>query len=354
MLFFNKDDSRRTFTQLVQSSAIAEPDIDKALSLSGIYPDNDSWKRFIEYGLLFLGVLALGASVVFFIAYNWDALGRFAKFGLLEALIVLCIAVYWKAYSGAQSLASHDHKNEKYGLFGQLALFLASIFVGVLLAFYGQTYQTGADTWELFFSWSLLIIPWVLIAGFPALYLLWLVLINTTIMLYYATFNRFFGSVLFSSFSDAEVLWALTMVNTLAFIVAQWLQHRFSGTGNKHSWANHLVAISAGLPISLLALDGIFNRHSQLLPPLIVWLVSLSLLMIYFRRYKPNLFMLAMGCLSAITVIIAGLGKLSKENINDDVTTFFILAVAVIVLGASSAIWLKKRHHEFVSGEQHD
>ena len=349
MLFFNKDDSRRTFTQLVQSSAIAEADIDKALSLSGIYPDNNNWKRFIEYGLLFLGVLALAASVVFFIAYNWDALGRFAKFGLLETLIVLCIGVYWKTYPGAQALETHDHKNEKYGLYGQLALFLASIFVGVLLAFYGQTYQTGADTWELFLTWSLLIIPWVLIAGFAALYLLWLALINTAIILYYTTFHGFLGTLLFSS---AELLWILTALNTSAFIAAEWLQHRFSGT--HHGWANRLVAVSAGLPLNLLVLDGIFNRHSHLLPALIVWLLSLSILMVYFRRHKPDLFMLAMGCLSAITIITAGLGKLSFESIGDGVATFFILAVAVIVLGAASAIWLKKVHHEFVSGGQYE
>lgn len=349
MLFFSKDNLRRTFAQLVQSSAIAEPDIDKALGLSGVYPDNDSWRRFIEYVLLILGVMALATSVVFFIAYNWDAMGRFAKFGLLEALIVLCIGVYWKTYSGTQALSDDEPLKKKRVLFAQLALFLASVFVGVLLAFYGQTYQTGADTWELFLTWSLLIIPWVLVAGFAPLYLLWLALMNTAIILYYTTFNSVLGMLLLST---AELFWVLTILNTSAFLIAEWLEHRFAGT--PHSWLNRIIAVSAGLPMSLLVLDGIFSRNSHFLPPFIVWLLSLSILILYFRRYKPDLFMLAMGCLSAITIIIAGIARLSFENIGDGVATFFFLAIAVIALGAMSAIWLKKVHHEFVKGGQYE
>jgi len=33
---------------------------------------------------------------------------------------------------------------------------VSTILVGVLLALVGQTYQTGADTWQLFFYWAIL------------------------------------------------------------------------------------------------------------------------------------------------------------------------------------------------------
>ena len=49
---------------------------------------------------------------------------------------------------------------------------MAAVAVGALLAVFGQTYQTGADPFELFLTWALLIVPWTLAARFEPLYLL--------------------------------------------------------------------------------------------------------------------------------------------------------------------------------------
>ncbi len=46
----------------------------------------------------------------------------------------------------------------------------------ILLAVYGQTYQTGADPYELFFGWAILIIGWVAISRFAPL---WPLLLDT-------------------------------------------------------------------------------------------------------------------------------------------------------------------------------
>ncbi len=43
---------------------------------------------------------------------------------------------------------------------GKAALLLATLLLGVFLALFGQTYQTGADPWQLFANWALLILPW--------------------------------------------------------------------------------------------------------------------------------------------------------------------------------------------------
>ena len=45
---------------------------------------------------------------------------------------------------------------------GKAALLAAALLTGGLLALIGQTYQTGADTFELFATWAALILPWVL------------------------------------------------------------------------------------------------------------------------------------------------------------------------------------------------
>ena len=68
---------------------------------------------------------------------------------------------------------------------GKAALLVAAILLGVLLALFGQTYQTGADTWELFATWAALITPWVIVGRFAGLWMLWLALLNVAIVLYF-------------------------------------------------------------------------------------------------------------------------------------------------------------------------
>ena len=198
------NDTRNQLSHLLRLDIIPADNINQALTISNINPNHHAWKNFIANLLLWLGVLALASSVVFFIAYNWDELGRFAKFGLVEVLIAASIFVYWKSKNKASepnhsySSSTKPIKNHSAKLISKAALSMASILLGVLLAFYGQTYQTGADTWQLFFTWAILIIPWVVISRFPALWIFWLALINLTTVLYFQIFNSFWGAI-FSS-----------------------------------------------------------------------------------------------------------------------------------------------------------
>src|SRR5699024_841252 len=126
-------------------------------------------RGFIDRLLLWLGGLALACSVLFFIAYNWADMGRFFRFGLVEGALVAAIAAYWKA--------------DGRGVTAQVSLIVATLLLGVLLALFGQVYQTGADSWQLFFYWALLMAPWALIGRLAVLWVFWLGLINLTILL---------------------------------------------------------------------------------------------------------------------------------------------------------------------------
>ena len=80
-----------------------------------------------------IGVLAAGLAglgVVLWVAANWDTLGRLGQFAVLQgAVVVLCLGAL--TLPGARSP------------FGLLAL----LAIGGLLAYFGQTYQTGAAPW---------------------------------------------------------------------------------------------------------------------------------------------------------------------------------------------------------------
>lgn len=132
--------------------------------------DEAFWARWGLRALLALGVGQFLTGVIFFFAYNWNDLSDIAKFAVIE--VALAVAV------GGALLAGVDRA------FGQMLLIAASVLTGVLLAVIGQVYQTGADAFELFVAWAVLIVPWTIISRHAAHWLLWLVVAETALVLY--------------------------------------------------------------------------------------------------------------------------------------------------------------------------
>lgn len=124
--------------------------------------DRAAWVTWLHRLLLFVGAGLALAGVVCFFAYNWSQMGRFTRFGIVGAAISACLA--------GTARAGLDELSGKVGLTG------ASTLVGIFLAVTGQVYQTGADPWTLFAAWALLILPWVCMARFAGLWVLWLLI----------------------------------------------------------------------------------------------------------------------------------------------------------------------------------
>ncbi len=138
---------------------------------SGLLRPVSSWFSWARQMLLLFGSALVLAGIIFFFVYNWAAMGKFIKFGLIEAGIIVCIV--------------GSHLRGRTQLEGKVLLLGGAMLVGVLLAVYGQTYQTGADAFELFVSWAVLILGWVIVSEFAALWLVWLILLNTGAILYW-------------------------------------------------------------------------------------------------------------------------------------------------------------------------
>jgi len=316
---------RSRFIKLMEQGVIPAEKIGDALNAVKIAPDGKDWRTFIDHLLLWLGGLALAFAAMFFIAYNWNDIGHFAKFGMVEGIIVLAVVAYCRFW---------DHSAA-----GKVSLLAATISLGVLLALYGQTYQTGADPWQLFFNWALLMLPWAIIGRFPAIWIVWVVLMNTSIVLYHQTFRGIFW---FMSGSETGMFWLMFILNTL--LLAAW--EFLAGTWHwlSERWAIRLLATGSGVPLTWLVLHAIFDSsHGSFLPG-VVWAIWLALMYLIYRKTKPDLFMLAGCCLSGITVSVSFLGKHLLKN--GSAGGFLLLALLVIGMGASAAFWLKNVHQE--------
>lgn len=134
-------------------------------------PSRAAWAEHLRTWLLVFGLMLLVSGVILFGAFNWQALGRGQKLGLVLALLLGT----WLAarIRGERTLE------------GGWLLTTSSLLVGAWLAVFGQIYQTGADAYTLFAIWGALLIPWALCAHRTALWTFHGAILQTAFVLFW-------------------------------------------------------------------------------------------------------------------------------------------------------------------------
>jgi uncharacterized membrane protein len=310
---------RQILIDWIEQDRIAPGNLQSALSLSSVFPSTASWQRFLDQLLLWLGALLLAAGVIFFFAYNWNDLGRFAKFALVEVPILGALIVLWRI-----SLESTA---------GKATLLAAALFVGALLALVGQTYQTGADTFELFAVWAVLIVPWVWAGRLAALWLVWIALLNLATVFYYVVFGGLFGFI----FAPDQLLWALFVLNTIPLVI--WELRAARDTPDR--WAIRVLATASGTAVTILAIYSVADfRHASGLG-LLAWAAYFIAVYVVYRVMILDVFVLAGGVLSIIAVVTTWLAtNLLKSG--DAAGAMLLIGLIVIGLSAAGGWWLKQ------------
>ena len=324
--------SRRTIEQLLNQGALPLEHADTAAKHLGIYPSKQSWLAFFDKAMLIIGVVALVLALVFFVAYNWIEMGKMGKFALVKGALVITI-------SGYALLAF----KRKYKLIQQLLLLIASVITGSLLALFGQIYQTGADTWQLFFGWAVLITPWVVIARFPALWLLWLGLINAALLQYISATPFFISAIPY-----LVRIGTLAIINTLMFML--WLRFleedklidkRYLSVAHLH-WSTYVVGILSTYFMTHLAILYVISDINAVLGffGLLLWASWCSLMYWRFYQRSVNVLMLTFLCFSIIVVSLFWTGKFLLDDF--DAGSLFTLALLLIGMSSYAVAWLRK------------
>ncbi|SPY33598.1 GDYXXLXY domain-containing protein [Pasteurella canis] len=138
---------------------------------------NLSWQKYLVllFALLSAGFFASGA--ITWIAANWDYFSKFQKLYSIQALFFITVGL------GLSFYYREVKKAHNSGLFSLIFSFLSVVFLGGMFALIGQTYQTGADPWELFAVWSLCQIPFLILFPNIASALLLATTSNTALIL---------------------------------------------------------------------------------------------------------------------------------------------------------------------------
>ena len=333
---------------LANELKLSEQTQQRAYVLSNLKPGNAAWLQFVDRFLLICGVVLAVVGVMAFFAYNWADLHKFGKFALIElGLVGAVLLAYFK---GMEHLS------------GKSALFVAAVLTGVLLAVYGQTYQTGADPYGLFLTWALLTVGWVLIGRNAGLWLLLLVLANLSLILYWTQivhpedWSRGLASALgpfagitysLTDFSLAQWVFSL---NVLALILWEYFSKHSINNNRNISWMcgrlfPRIIAIFALLPIVISTLIFIFTAGSDVghywgvryVSP-VLFAAFTGLALFYYSRKHIDMFILSASLLALIVIVTSALVHVIDAGFD----MFFLLAVVVIAQSAAAAHWLRK------------
>jgi uncharacterized membrane protein len=286
----------RHWYAFVRAGLLRPTDAEQTLRFFGIFPNRTAWRAFLETTLLWLGSTFTLIGIVFFFAYNWAEMSRFAKFGLLEG--VFALACLLAVAQDARKLAS------------KVALFVASALVGVLLALFGQVYQIQANTYGLFLTWAILITPWVILSCFAFQWFMWLVLLNLSLILYWiqtlagSDLNLLFLS-LFALNGGALIAWEIAYCRRVS-----WLQSRWFGI------ILFLVALSnLSIPI-LIRIVNDSDQHTTFLASLIIilYILFLPISYWYYRYQRRDLLALTLAISSLLIILTTWQARFLHET----------------------------------------
>jgi uncharacterized membrane protein len=300
-------------------------DAPRALAIGGLTPQLSDWRAFLRTLLLWTGSILVASGVIFFFAYNWQSLHRFGKFALAETVFAAAVIAAWQF--GIERPA------------GKAALLGAALLTGALLALLGQTYQTGADTFELFAFWAALILVWVIAARFAPLWLMWIGLLNISISLYFQA--RSWG-LLGLLFGVSGMLWGLFVMNVVA--MAAWELGLARGIPWLNRWGARVLATLTGCVATTIGILSVVDSPGIGEWAVLAYIVWMMAMYFYYRLQVFDVFMLAGSVLSAVVVMAAFLGKHLLTH--GEAGGFLLIGLAVIGMSGAGAWWIRQMLRE--------
>jgi len=308
------------------SGALDQSGYRRALLALHLMPDAERWRRLSALLLLTGGILCLLAGTLMIFAANWIAWSRLMRIGIAEA--------GWLALLTWAFLVRPDSDSRCW------ALFAVATMSGIWLAVIGQTYQTGADTWQLFSLWAALALPWALLANFAPLWGLWILIASLALVFSHTTALRW------SLFDSANLpligfwLATLSLAERLQSVAAPWTARilpRLLGLG-----LTLLLTIQASMVLAG-AHQRVFNLSSVTSNAVILtlWLAYIvAALRFYLRR--RDLLLLALPLFSIWGAVLA---LVSRSAFGGD-WLYRAAILAIVGLGAITW-WLHARYQEW-------
>jgi uncharacterized membrane protein len=313
---------REELDLIAAAYSLDESRVESMLDACGARPSRAASLEFLSRCARIGGVLSLAAGVVFFVAANWSRIAVFGRFALLELLLIGFVAA---------ALFKPPPR-----VVGRAAVFLAFIATGALLALFGQTYQTGADVYELFLTWALLGLPFAIAAQWGVASAAWVLVLNTALLLFCGWNPR--GGLLWTvfdgtRFTTVHILLCAAYLNLLLWFVferlslpavPQWVQRLLLSCGFGFvTWVGIIGVVDNNY---------LFGENASPGTALIGAFAAMAIASALALHRRRDIYPLAVAMGSFIIVILCAIPRLTDR---EDAGTFFMLALWLI--GSSTA-----------------
>lgn len=277
----------------------------------------------------------MGFGLILFIAANWDALSRFQRFWLAASVI---------AAGGLLALL-------RTSLIAP-GLLLAFAGTGGMLALIGQTYQTGADVWQLFALWAALALPWAVAARSDAVWTPWALVVMTAVALWYQSFGGLDLDWFIDSDQKAVVrsflgiplpvlgTWIMAL-GVCALMGPQLALDRWLGT---RRWAFRLALALTIILVASHANESVLGWRTMRLGTYFLGLTVLGGIAAWLAASRPrDMFLLAATALAIDTTLICGVVRSIWPSVrSSDWGAFLLIGLIAAGIVAASVVVLMR------------
>lgn len=314
---------RLTLYALASGHALDAPATRRLFETAGLSDEPLAVRRRLWPAVAVIAAALTGLGVILWLAANWDTLGRAGRFALLQVVILVFCA-------GA---ALRPRLAPALGL-------LALLGTGGLFAYFGQTYQTGADPWQLFALWAVLTLPLALAVRSDAVWVPWTLVVMTGISLWVQAHT---GHRWRMEPGDQGVFLAAWLAMALVVAALSPAAWRFTGAG---AWAMRTAATLAVIAITLTALGGLFTRNVASFYWLGLAVLGIAAAVLTLPRVF-DVFVISAVALGLDSLLIIGTGRLLFEIPGSDWVGRMLLlglgAAGLLAASVSAILRLARR-----------
>lgn len=266
--------------------------------------------------LLFYGVALILAGIIFFVAYNLDDLTGLSKLMLAQAAILGCAAA-----STAQRLSATVRNVLKIA---------AATLIGAFLAVFGQVYQTGADAWQLFAAWTVLMVPFIVLARSQGGWLLFTIVASIGASLYWQQTPDAVHPVDNLETTGVAFVWGVVWFGL------EWWRAR-GGAWLQSLWTRGAFALFTFSPLIVV----LFYEDMLDVPGHVVLTMVVAAVLV--ARFSLKTVDRAVLAVVGLNLLVLVLGKVGAALIDEDIYIMFLVLTLIALAGTAGLVSLLRR-----------
>ena len=315
-------DLRLAVYQLASAHALDAQQTRQLQEVAGFQREPARLAYWLPRGVAVLGAALLGMGLICWVAANWEDLGRMGRCALLQGVLAA-------AWVGAFAVPKARVP----------LLLLALLAIGGLFAYFGQTYQTGADPWQLFALWAALALPLCLVARSDVLWTPWMLILATGATLWMQAHARHSWHV---ESDDLPVYLTGWLIVLLACALVSPLLARWTGAG---TWALRLGLVLLTILVTGSAVSALFGNEIESPYWAGLGLLAVAGVLLATGRYF-DVFGLSAVALGINTLLVGGLTHMLFNGHGDGVGALAVLgllAAVLLALTVQGILWRTRR-----------